>query len=115
MNSILNHYPSDPRGQATFAFDHANEHSILSMQMASPSTYNLQRYLLDPAMPGAAGAGQWDMVHQQAHDDAAAWYSVQPSLPLVDTQQSEGSQQQWLFVNSQEHIALSGAALAASG
>lgn len=93
-----------------FAFVHATEHETLSAQMASPTTFNLQRYLLNPAQP-TGGAGSWDTVHQAAHDDGAAWYDVQPSLPMTD--QQVGSPW-WTFVNSSEHVALSGAALAAS-
>jgi hypothetical protein len=106
-------FPDDPRAQAMFAFDHANEHNKLTFDMADPSLFNIANYLLDPAGT-LTGAGNWALDHQQAHDDAALWFNVQPSLPLVDTQASAGSLQTWLFTNSTEHDQLSGAALAAS-
>jgi hypothetical protein len=58
------------------------------------------------------GATLWDMNHSQAHDDAARWFGVQPSLPLIDSPtQQEGPFQLFLFINNQEHSALNGAAL----
>jgi hypothetical protein len=110
----LMHYPDDPRGQAAFSFDHAQEHDKLTWSMATPTAFNIANYLLDP-MPSAAmtGAGNWAQDHQQSHDDAGAWFA-QPSMQLVDTQASAGSLQQWLFVNQVEHSTLAGAALASS-
>jgi hypothetical protein len=107
------HYPDNARGQAAFAFDHANEHQKLVAQMGSPTPYNLINYLLDPMPPDSmGGASLWDMNHQQAHDDAANWFNVQPSLALIDTPtQAAGPFQWFLFTNSQEHNALSQAAL----
>jgi len=109
----LLHYPDNARGQAAFAFDHANEHQKLVAQMGSPTPYNLINYLLDPMPPDSmGGASLWDMNHQQAHDDAANWFNVQPSLALIDTPtQAAGPFQWFLFTNSQEHNALSQAAL----
>jgi hypothetical protein len=110
----LLHYPDDERGQANFSFDHAAEHDKLTFSMAQPTLFNIANYLLDP-MPAAAmvGAGNWAQDHQQAHDDAGAWFG-QPSMQLVDTSGSAGSLQQWLFVNQVEHSTLAGAALASS-
>lgn len=110
----LMHYPDDERGQAAFAFDHAQEHRKLTIQMGSPSSYNLVNYLLDPVPPDAmTGSTLWDMNHQQSHDDAANWFNVQPSLTLVDSPgQLPGPFQWFLFTNSQEHNALNQAALA---
>ena len=109
----LLHYPDNARGQAAFAFDHANEHQKLVAQMGNPTPYNLINYLLDPMPPDSmGGASLWDMNHQQAHDDAANWFNVQPSLALIDTPtQAAGPFQWFLFTNSQEHNALSQAAL----
>ena len=109
----LMHYPDNARGQAAFAFDHANEHQKLVAQMGNPTPYNLINYLLDPMPPDSmGGASLWDMNHQQAHDDAANWFNVQPSLALIDTPtQAAGPFQWFLFTNSQEHNALSQAAL----
>jgi hypothetical protein len=109
----LLHYPDNPRAQAAWAFDHWQEHSKLTAQMRDPSKFNLINYLLDP-MPSDAmnGASLWDMNHQQAHDDAANWFGVQPSLTLIDsTTQQQGPFQWFLFTNSQEHNALNQAAL----
>lgn len=107
-------YPSDPRAQAMWSFDHANEHAKLTAQMNAPSVFNLVRYLLDPIPPTALnGTDNWDQNHAQAHDDAAAWYNVQPSLILVDVNQQDAGQfQMWQFINHQEHVALATAALA---
>lgn len=109
----LLHYPPDARGQAAFVFDHANEHKKLVAQMGSPSSFNLINYLLDPMPPdGMTGATLWDQNHNQAHDDAANYFGVQPSLPLVDSpNQRPDAFQVYLFINAQEHSALSGAAL----
>ena len=110
----LLHYPDDERGQAAFMFDHAQEHKKLVAQMGSPSPYNLINYLLDPMPPDAltASASLWDMNHQQAHDDAANYFNVQPSLTLVDTPTQRQAPFQWfLFTNSQEHNALNQAAI----
>jgi hypothetical protein len=110
----LLHYPDDERGRAAYAFDHANEHVKLTAQMADPSSYNLIRYLLDPMPPdGMTGATLWSMAHQQAHDDAANYFAVQPSLPLIDAPPEQaGPFQVFLFTNATEHAALAGAALA---
>lgn len=97
-----------------WSFDHANEHAKLSQQMRTPSEFNLLRYLLDPIPVTALnGTDNWDMNHQQAHDDAARWFSVQPSLPLVDTDQRNASAfSMWQFFNQTEHAALTRAAFA---
>jgi hypothetical protein len=109
----LLHYPDTERGQAAFAFDHAQEHVKLVAQMGNPAPFTLINYLLDPMPPGAmGGASLWDMNHQQAHDDAANWFNVQPSLGLVDNPtQQQGPFRWFLFTNSQEHNALSLAAM----
>lgn len=107
------HYPDTARGIAAFAFDHAQEHVKLAAQMGGPTPYNLINYLLDPMPPDAmGGASLWDMNHQQAHDDAANWFNVQPSLTLIDSPTQRPGPFQWfLFTNSQEHNALNQAAL----
>lgn len=106
---ILNYYPTDKQGRANFEFDHAQAHASLSWAMASPNTFNLQRYLLDP-QTSPTPSGNWATDHQQAHDDAATWYG-QPSLPMVD--ETVGSPM-WLFTNSTEHDSLNLSALVAS-
>lgn len=97
-----------------WSFDHANEHLTLVRAMTNSGAFNLAPYLLDPMPPNAMdGAGNWDMVHQQAHDDAAAYFNAEPSLPLIDSStERQGQFQTWLFINSQEHILLSQAARA---
>lgn len=109
----LLHYPDDERGQAAFAFDHAQEHVRLVAQMGSPTPFNLINYLLDPVPADAmTGSTLWDQNHQQAHDDAATYFAVQPSLTLVDSPNQRPGPFAWfLFVNAQEHSALNGAAL----
>jgi hypothetical protein len=111
----LLHYPDNPRAQAAFVFDHQQEHQKLVAQMGNSTPFNLLNYLLDPMPPDAwqtGGATLWDMNHQQAHDDAANWFNVQPSLGLVDNPtQQQGPFQWFLFTNSQEHNALSLAAM----
>ena len=110
--TLLN-YPDSERAQAAFVFDHAQEHVKLTAQMGSPSSYNLINYLLDPMPPGSmGGASLWDLNHNQAHDDAANYFGVQPSLPLIDSPSQLPAPFAWfLFVNAQEHSALNGAAL----
>ena len=110
----LLHFPDNERAQAAWVFDHWREHVKLTSAMSNPSAFNLITYLLDP-MPSDAmnGASLWDMNHQQAHDDAASAFNVQPSLTLIDsTSQLAGPFQWFLFTNSQEHNALNQAALA---
>ena len=109
----LMHYPDSERGQAAFVFDHAQEHVKLVAQMGNPTPFTLINYLLDPMPPGAmGGASLWDMNHQQAHDDAANFFGVQPSLTLIDSPTQRPGPFQWfLFTNSQEHVALNQAAL----
>ena len=110
----LMHYPDTERGRAAFAFDHANEHTKLVAQMGSEaSQFSLINYLLDPMPPDSmGGASLWDMNHQQAHDDAANFFGVQPSLTLIDSPTQRADAFQWfLFTNSQEHNALNQAAL----
>jgi hypothetical protein len=109
----LMHYPDSERGQAAFAFDHAQEHTKLVAQMGNPTPFNLINYLLDPMPPDSpGGASLWDMNHQQAHDDAANFFGVQPSLTLIDSPTQRPGPFQWfLFTNSQEHSALNQAAL----
>jgi hypothetical protein len=110
--TLLN-YPDNERGRAAFSFDHAHEHGKLTDAMNQPTLFNLAHYLLDPVPPsGMGGSEMWSLNHQQAHDDAANYYSVQPSLQLVDTPSQDTGPWQWfLFTNSQEHNALSLAAL----
>jgi hypothetical protein len=110
----LMHYPDDERGRAAYAFDHQQEHVKLVVAMGNPTPYNLINYLLDPMPPGALtdNATLWDMNHQQAHDDAAQFFNVQPSLALIDSPTQQAGPFQWfLFTNSQEHNALSQAVL----
>ena len=109
----LMHYPDTERGIAAFSFDHAQEHTKLVAQMGTPTSFNLINYLLDPMPPDAmGGASLWDMNHQQAHDDAANFFGVQPSLTLIDSPTQRPGPFQWfLFTNSQEHSALNQAAL----
>lgn len=109
----LMHFPPDKRGQDAFAFDHAQEHKKLVAQMGAPTSFNLINYLLDPMPPdGIGGASLWDMNHQQAHDDAASFFGVQPSLTLVDSPTQQPGPFAWfLFTNSQEHNALNQAAI----
>jgi hypothetical protein len=110
----LMHYPDTERGQAAFAFDHSQEHVKLVAQMGGGgSQFNLVNYLLDPMPPDSmGGASLWDMNHQQAHDDAANFFGVQPSLTLIDSPTQRPGPFQWfLFTNSQEHVALNQAAL----
>ena len=110
----LLHYPDDERGQAAFVFDHAQEHKKLVAQMGNPAPFTLINYLLDPMPPDTLDtpASLWDMNHSQSHDDAANYFGVEPSLPLIDAPtQQPGPFQMFLFVNHQEHSALNGAAL----
>jgi hypothetical protein len=109
----LMHYPDTERGRAAFVFDHQQEHVKLVAQMGNPTPFTLINYLLDPMPPGAMdGASLWDMNHQQAHDDAAHFFNVQPSLTLIDSPTQRPGPFQWfLFTNSQEHNALNQAAL----
>jgi hypothetical protein len=109
----LLHYPDNERAQAAWAFDHQQEHQKLVAQMRDPSAGNLINYLLDPMPPDAMnGASLWDMNHQQAHDDAARFFNVHPSLTLIDSStQDQGPFQWFLFINSQEHNALNQAAI----
>lgn len=110
----LLHYPADARGQAAFVFDHAQEHKKLVAQMGNPTPFTLINYLLDPMPPDTLDnpASLWDMNHQQAHDDAANFFGVQPSLTLIDTPTQEAGPFRWfLFTNSQEHSALNQAAI----
>jgi hypothetical protein len=103
-------YPDNERGQAAFEFDHAIEHRSITTAIGNPSLFNLQNYLLNPALGQDIANGNWQMQHQQAHDDAGAYFGV-PSLPMI----GEGPKTpQWLFINSTEHSALNGAILAAS-
>ena len=52
----LQRYPDDERGQAAFAFDHANEHVKLVAQMGVGATsFSLINYLLDPMPPDSMG------------------------------------------------------------
>ena len=106
-------YPDSERAQAAFVFDHAQEHVKLTAQMGTSTPYNLINYLLDPMPPGSmGGASLWDMNHRQAHDDAANFFNVQPSLTLIDSPTQQPGPFQWfLFTNSQEHVALNQAAL----
>ena len=106
---ILFAYPDNERGQAFFEFDHAQAHESLTFAIRQPSQFNLQGYLLDPMVRASIGAPDlWSLDHQQAHDDAADYFGVQPSLPLPDETTGDP---RWTFVNDQEHQALATAAL----
>ena len=93
-----------------FDFDHANEHESITFAIGNPSLYNLQGYLLNPPIGENVPSGNWQLVHQQAHDDAAQYFS-QPSLQII----GEGPKSpQWVFINETEHVQLNSAILAAN-
>jgi|HubBroStandDraft_3_1064219.scaffolds.fasta_scaffold144237_2 hypothetical protein len=108
-------FPTNERSMAAWAFDHQQEHQKLVAQMGEGATgFTLINYLLDPIPPDTwtSSTSLWDMNHQQAHDDAANWFGVQPSLTLIDSPTQQSGPLQWfLFINSQEHNALSLAAM----
>lgn len=101
-------YPSDPRVQAWFSFAHQMAHNSLVEAMSAPIPFNLANYLIDPTPPETGGGDSWMFAHQQAHDDAASHYGVQPSLNLLE--QSPDSSPWWVFANFSEHMSLSRAA-----
>lgn len=104
-------FPDSERGRAAFIFDHAQEHAKLTRSIHINAA-SLANYQLDPVIGDMGGADMWSMNHQQAHDDAAAWYNVKPSIQLIDsTTLTPGPLNWFLFINSQEHAALSLAAL----
>ena len=108
---ILFHYPDTQSGRNWWAFDHMNDHSNLAAGIAdSSSLTGAIRYLLDPIQGLGVANGNWNQWHQQAHDDAAVYYGVAPSLP---NRLGQGSQdfEWWLFTNSWEHVALDAALL----
>jgi len=110
---FLAHHRDSPRFRLVVA-DVRNTDRLIAAMGSNATNYNLARYLLDP-MPSDAmnGASLWDMNHQQAHDDAANFFGVQPSLTLIDSPTQRAGPFQWfLFTNSQEHNALNQAALA---
>jgi hypothetical protein len=108
-------FPTNERSMAAWAFDHQQEHQKLVVQMGEGATgFTLVNYLLDPIPPDTwtSSTSLWDMNHQQAHDDAANWFGVQPSLTLIDSPTQQSGPLQWfLFINSQEHNALNQAAI----
>jgi hypothetical protein len=108
-------FPTTERSMAAWAFDHQQEHQKLVAQMGEGATgFTLINYLLDPIPPDTwtSSTSLWDMNHQQAHDDAANWFGVQPSLTLIDSPTQQSGPLQWfLFINSQEHNALNQAAI----
>lgn len=108
---ILFAYPDSDSGRNWWAFDHMNDHTRLAEGMDDATSYTgAVRYFLDPILGENTPYGSWNQWHQQAHDDAASYYGVSPSLPnpLI---QGTPSDQWWLFTNSWEHVALDEALL----
>lgn len=104
-------YPSDPGAQRLYNFDHSHEHAKLVNGMKGPIRYNLPQYLLDPPHRQDVQAGGWQTRHQIAHDDAADYYSVHPSLIFAGNPRPEAGPTPWTqFSNHQEHVALNRAA-----
>jgi hypothetical protein len=107
---VLNYFPTAPRAQAAFQFDHAQAHITLTRGTPVQRRSNLANFLLDPMINGI-GPTVWGMNHQTAHDREARVFVVQPSQILAD--ETTGSPW-WTWVNSKEHEALSAALLAAT-
>lgn len=91
--------PSDPM----FAWSHHLQHQGLFWKAGPPHTPATVFTEFTDANP----AEMWQVDHQQAHDEMANVFNVQPSLRMVD--EPIGSPI-WTFWNWTEHLALSQAA-----
>lgn len=111
---ILYSYPATVAGRNAWAFDHENDHANLASGMTdSNGLTGALYYFLDPMVGSETPNGSWSQLHQQAHDDAGAYYGVSPSLPLGA--ETPGTSEWWLFTNAWEHVALNEALLQSQG
>lgn len=104
--------PTDERGQATFAFEHAMAHRTFLGAIAPLHRFSVIPYFIDPQQNDVP---KWKLNHQQAHLDAM------PNLPdywqaetfgllfmhnLLDYDLDDPEQRAWwTFANNQEHYA----------
>ena len=96
-----------------FAFEHAMNHRTWFGAMAPLTRFSVLPYLLDPMQNTNIPAGQWNLNHQQAHNDAlttlpsyynAATYGLPIGHILVDTDlQNQDQLKWWEFQNLVEH------------
>jgi hypothetical protein len=115
--TYLSEAPTPVEG-AVFAFEHMFAHRNYFVAMAPLDRFSILPYLLDPfapPLPGVIEAQDWNLDHQQAHNDA---WNVLPSFygatqqeaglaigqNLRDTNFTNPDQVRWwTFANHREH------------
>lgn len=102
---------SDP----AFSFEHYMAHSTYYGVMSPLYRFSVLPYMIDPMGDVNVMAGDWNLNHQQAHNDflstlPAYWYAQSAGIPmsqiLVETNLNSPEEMQWwLFSNLVEHQA----------
>lgn len=110
--TLLN-VPADSAGQNAFAFEHAMAHREVMAVMAPLNQWSTMPYFITPADWKASPANDWNLNHQQAHNDYASYLpgyqtALDPGFTfqhiLVDSNLSDpASRQWWTFLNNQDH------------
>lgn len=114
--TLLN-VPADSAGQNAFAFEHAMAHRGVMAVMAPLNQWSAMPYFITPADWKARPANNWNLNHQQAHNDYASFLpaypsDTQPNIPsfmdqniLVDTNMADPvSKTWWTFINHRDHF-----------
>lgn len=96
-----------------FAFEHARSHSQFFGLMSPLTRFSVLPYLLDPESDVSTPAGEWNLNHQQAHNDflltlpsyfGATRTGIPISQVMVDVNLNDPEQRTWWeFTNLIEH------------
>jgi hypothetical protein len=92
----------------SFDWEHANAHRAYLGVMAPLTRFSVLPYLLEPTFLPNIPAGDWQLRHQQAHDDAltsvpSQYGSTAIGLRIGQNLLDERRRQWWTFNNHQNH------------
>ena len=76
LATLIENTNTDP----AFAFEHRMAHSRNFGIMSPLSRFSVLPYLLDPVVDGPDPSSNWNLDHQQAHNDAIASFPPQPFI-----------------------------------
>lgn len=96
--------PPGAAGKEEWTFWHARDHADIRAGIQAFGSGNLPSYILNPVAPW--GVDVWETVHQQAHNDANAALNLRGSDLSDADWKSTPEEDEWLFLNFQEHVAM---------
>lgn len=113
ISTLLN-VPDGDAGRNAFAFDHAMAHRDVMAIMAPLDQWSAMPYFIEPTDWKASPANDWNLDHQQAHNDYASYLPAYSAASvagftwqhiLVDSNLADqASLQWWTFLNHQDHF-----------